>query len=335
MKSELFTIPVLFVTFNRPDLTVISLSRILEANPPKIYFFNDGPRIGNSNDGVSCQAIRILIDSMDYQGEFIPRFEEINLGCKNGVSTAITWFFENEEMGIIIEDDILPTIDFFYYCQEMLHLFRHDDRIFSISGCNLLNIFKEQENDYFFTNYPNIWGWASWRRVWLLYDVAMSDWNNPETRELVLQYLPTKEFRELKIAEFDSLVSGQNNTWDYQFYFSHLIHHALGICPSKNLIENIGIDHKEAVHMIGDSPFSDLRHQGSITLPMKHNPIMVPDNEYAEKSIRKGYPYFYEIPVYPEPPKPNTSQKISIAVGKMIGQKGLLRYCINFVLGRK
>jgi hypothetical protein len=68
---------------------------------------------------------------------------------------------------------------------------------------------------------------------------------------------------------------------------------------------------------------------------MKDNPIMVPDYEYAVKSIKKGYAYFYEIPVYPEPPKPNTKQKISMAIGKMIGKKGLLRDLTNLILGRK
>jgi hypothetical protein len=333
MKESL-QIPVLFITFNRPDVSKVVLDRILEVNPPKIYFFNDAPRPGNENDRIKCAEVRDLAKNLNYKGELITRFEEKNLGCKGGESTSMGWLFENEEMGIVIEDDILPTIDFFFYCQDMLHKYRYDDRIFSITGCNLINEWKSEEQDYHFTNYPSFWGWAGWQRVWKKYDVTMNGWNDPKIRELVLQYLPTKEFRELRTSEFDSLVSGQNDTWDYQFYFLHHINHALAVCPSKNMIENIGIDHVEAVHMIGDSPFSDLKSSPS-NLPMKDNPIMVPDYEYAVKSIKKGYAYFYEIPVYPEPPKPNTKQKISMAIGKMIGKKGLLRDLTNLILGRK
>jgi len=334
MKKGSLQIPVLFITFNRPDVSKVVLNRILEVNPPKIYFFNDAPRPGNENDRIKCAEVRKLADNLPYEGVLLTRFEEKNLGCKGGESTSMTWLFENEEMGIVIEDDILPTVDFFFYCQEMLHKYRYDERIFSITGCNLINEWKSDKQDFHFTNYPSFWGWAGWQRVWKQYDVTMAGWNDPGTRELVLQYLPTKEFRELRTAEFDSLVSGENDTWDFQFAFLHHINHALAVCPSKNMIANIGINHEEAVHMIGDSPFSDLKAQ-EIHLPVKDNPIMIPDIDYAEKSIKKGYPYFYETPVFPEPPKPNAQQKLSMAIGKLVGKKGPLRAITNFVLGRR
>lgn len=334
MKNRTLQIPVLLITFNRPDVTKVLLERILEANPPKLYYFNDAPRPGNENDRINCQAVRDLINNIPYDGELLTRFEEKNLGCKGGESTAMTWLFENEEMGIVLEDDTLPTLDFFPYCEEMLHKYKDDDRIMSIGGCNLLNEWKSDEQDYHFTNYPSFWGWAGWQRVWKNYDVTMKEWNDPKVREMVLQYLPTEEFRQLRTSEFDSLVSGRNDTWDYQFLFQHHINHGLGVVPSKNMISNIGINHVEAVHMIGDSPFSDLAPQ-EISLPMSHNPFIIPDIEYAVRSVRKGYPYFYEVPVYPEPPKPTPAQQVRMAIGKMIGEKGIVRDITDTILGKK
>jgi len=327
-------IPVLLITFNRPDVTAIVLERILEMNPPKIYIFNDAPRQNNSNDREKCNIIRNSANNLSYSGQILTRFEEKNLGCKVGEATAMTWLFENEEMGIVLEDDIFPSHDFFYFCQEMLLKYKDDNRIFSISGCNLINTWKENINDYHFSLFGSFWGWAGWKRSWNHYNIEMPEWNNEVVRNLILQYLPTSEYRELRMTEFDALVNGQNDTWDFQFCFAHFINHALSIVPSKNMVQNIGINRPDAVHMVGESPFSDLVAY-PVSLPMQHNPIMIPDYDYDIEVIKKAYPYFYEIPVYPEAPMPNTKQKISMKIGAMVGEKGLLRDLTNLILGRK
>ena len=81
MKESL-QIPVLFITFNRPDVSKVVLDRILEVNPPKIYFFNDAPRPGNENDRIKCAEVRDLAKNLNYKGELITRFEEKNLNDK-------------------------------------------------------------------------------------------------------------------------------------------------------------------------------------------------------------------------------------------------------------
>ena len=303
MEERSLHIPVLLISFNRPDVTKIVLDKIVEVNPPKIYFFNDAPRTGNSNDKEKCAAVRDLVHQISYKGELITRFEETNLGCKGGESTSMSWLFENEEMGIVIEDDILPNNDFFFFCQEMLFKYKNDERIFSIGGCNLLNEWKSDIQDYHFALFGSFWGWAGWRRAWNYYNVEMPEWNNPRVKELVNNYLPSDVYRKLRNSEFDSLVDGRNDTWDFQFCLAHYLNHAVSIVPSKNLITNIGINRIDAVHMVGESPFSDLKHQ-NISFPVTHNPIMIPDYEYDNLVIKKAYPFlFEETPLIPKEPK--------------------------------
>lgn len=302
-------VPVLLITFNRPDVSIRVLERILEVNPPKIYLFNDAPRVGNENDRIKCAEIRQFPDQIKYDGTLLTRFESQNLGCKGGESTAMTWLFENEEMGIVIEDDILPTHDFFFFCEEMLHKYLYDERIFSITGCNLINEWKSDIQDYHYALFGSFWGWAGWQRAWKHYDVNMPQWNDPRVKELVRNYLPTNEYRQLRKQEFDALVSGENDTWDFQFCLAHYLNHAMSIVPAKNMITNIGINRADAVHMVGESPFSDLKHF-EVSLPMRHNPVMIPDYEYDELVIKKAYPWFYEpeVPIQPKPE--NTLQKL-------------------------
>jgi len=291
--EEPLGLPVVLITFNRPDVTRIVLDRILEAKPSKIYFFNDAPREGNTNDEAMCKAIREMANTIQFDGELLTRFEEKNLGCKGGESTAMTWLFDNEEMGIVIEDDTLPSLEFFQWCKQMLIKYKDDPRVYSITGCNMLNEWKSDKQDYHFAMFGSFWAWAGWQRVWKHYDVDMKLWQNPDIRNLVLNYLPTKELQSLRTREFDRLLEGRISTWDFQFCFLHYIHHGLSVVPSKNLVTNIGINREDAVHMKGESPFSDLKHY-PINLPVKENSIIVPDLDYDHEVIMKAYPWLFE-----------------------------------------
>jgi hypothetical protein len=302
-NKEPLGLPVVLITFNRPDVTRIVLDRILEAKPSKLYFFNDAPREGNENDAAMCAEIREMANSIQFEGELLTRFESKNLGCKVGESTAMTWLFDNEEMGIVIEDDTYPSLDFFHWCKQMLHKYKDDPRIYSVTGCNMLNEWKADKQDYHFAMFGSFWAWAGWKRAWKYYDVTMNLWQEPDVRELVLNYLSTEELKKLRASEFDRLVEGRISTWDFQFCFLHYIHHALSVVPSKNLVTNLGINRPDAVHMKGDSPFSDLQHF-EIHLPVKDNPIMVPDVAYDHQVLLKAYPWLFEKePVAVQKPK--------------------------------
>ncbi len=293
-----FNTPVLFITFNRPDVTRKVLDRILEMEPPVLYFFNDAPRPGNERDAQMCAEIRKMADEISYSGIVKTRFEQKNLGCMFGESTAMNWLFENEEMGIVIEDDILPSADFFWYCEEMLEKYKDEPRVFSITGCNLIDEWKDDVQDYHFALSGSFWGWAGWRRVWQLYDVDLQYWRNPEIRRLVMNYLPSDQYRRLRIKEFDSILDATISTWDFQFCMIHYLYHGLSVVPARNMIENIGTNRDDAVHMTGESTFSKLRH-APVNLPMKDNPFLIPDLEYEDLVLRRAYPWLYEVPAQP------------------------------------
>ena len=38
-----------------------------------------------------------------------------NVGCSAAVLSACEWFFENEEFGLVFEDDCIPATEFFTY----------------------------------------------------------------------------------------------------------------------------------------------------------------------------------------------------------------------------
>ncbi len=99
---------------------------------------------------------------MDLDCEIKTLFRDHNLGCKHGCISAIDWFFENEEMGIILEDDILPDHSFFKYCEDLLIKHYDDNTVIHINGANFSNDKLENDCSYFFSNLPVIWRWATW-----------------------------------------------------------------------------------------------------------------------------------------------------------------------------
>ena len=112
--------PILFLIFNRPDTTRIVFNRIREIRPERLYVAADAPREGRVKEIALCEEARRIIDDVDWPCEVKTLFRDRNLGCKQAISSALTWFFEQEERGVNLEDDCLPDLTFFPFCEELL-----------------------------------------------------------------------------------------------------------------------------------------------------------------------------------------------------------------------
>ena len=169
-------VPILFLIFNRPETTELVMGAIRAARPQKLYVAADGPRGGKAGEAKRCAEARVLATQVDWACEVRTLFRERNLGCRNAVSSAITWFFEHEPEGIILEDDCLPSNDFFPYCADLLERHRDDERVMAICGSAYADIGPNYPSSYYFSYYADMWGWATWRRAWQHYDSGMKSW---------------------------------------------------------------------------------------------------------------------------------------------------------------
>ncbi len=162
----MFQTPILFLIFNRPDTTKRVFESISRVKPTKLYIAADGARKNKVGEVLLCQETRNIIELIDWECEIKTLFRTENLGCKIAVSSAIDWFFENEEQGIILEDDCLPHPSFFGYCETLLNYYKDDLRIGHIGGDNFQKGKKRGEGSYYFSQYYFIWGWAIWKLAW-------------------------------------------------------------------------------------------------------------------------------------------------------------------------
>ncbi len=238
-EKDLHT-PILFLIFNRPDTTQVVFNEIRKAKPKQLYIAADGPRKNRSEDTILCQKTREIIEQVDWDCEVSTLYRNENLGCKRAVSSAIDWFFTHVEEGIILEDDCVPDQSFFFFCQKMLERYRNDERVMMISGTNYLFLKYEMEESYFFSKYYIIWGWATWRRAWKMYDIKMSDWlKYQETNQLGWIYSDKYLINWYNVM-FQMAYEDKIDTWDIQWWYSCIFQNGLCIVPKYNLISNIG-----------------------------------------------------------------------------------------------
>lgn len=277
--------PIAFVIFNRPDYTRQVFNAICAAKPKKLFVIADGPRA--TDEEAVCQEVRAIVEKIDWPCEVYRNYAEKNLGLKERFRSGLTWFFENVEAGIILEDDCLPHPSFFRFAEEMLEKYGNDERVMMISGDNFLPNLNVTTDSYFFSRYFPIWGWATWRRSWNKYDVNMRSWETQEKKNFIKEIYPNEPYMADHMKKiFDEILSGKLNTWDVQWLYICLISNTFCITPKLNLISNIGI---VGTHSAGgdvhDRPTHDV-YAGQFMHPTSvvHNAEY--DHEYFEKNFR-------------------------------------------------
>jgi len=240
MNDFRLTTPVALMIFNRPETTARVFEAIREAKPQKLLVIADGPRAGRESEARQCALTRAIINRVDWPCEVLTNYSETNLGCKRRISSGLDWVFATVAEAIILEDDCLPERTFFRFCQELLERYRDDERIMHISGNNFQFGRNKTDFSYYFSRYPHIWGWASWRRAWQNYDVSLKLW--PEIREgkRLCAHLGSNRAYSYWERIFDKVYRGEIDTWDYQWTFVCWIQNGLSILPSDNLVSNIG-----------------------------------------------------------------------------------------------
>lgn len=266
--------PIVFIIFRRPDLTLKVFEAIRQAQPIKLLIVADGPR--NREEAALCQQARAITENVDWECEVLRNYSDINLGCKKRVCSGLDWAFENSEELIILEDDCLPNPSFFNYCTELLKRYQNDQRIMLISGFNKQGVWKDNDNDYFFSNLGGIWGWASWRRAWELNDPEMSDLEY-FTNKKYFEYLLGSELGNIRKKQMFSILKNTESIWDFQWGFSRHKNSGLACVPSKNLVKNIGFRH-DSTHTFKES-FKQPEVY-SLSLPIRNNKFIVPDYDY-------------------------------------------------------
>jgi hypothetical protein len=274
--------PVAFLVFNRPETTVKVFESIRQARPPILLVVADGPRADKPGEAERCAAVRRIVEQIDWPCEVLKNYSDTNLGCKKRVSSGLDWVFNTVEESIILEDDCLPHPTFFRFCDELLDRYRDDERVAMISGDNFQFGKHRTDSSYYFSIYPHIWGWASWRRMWRNYDAGMGTWPMLRPANWLFDFLGDRRMSRYWDTIFQRTYSGEIDTWDYQLVFSLWGNRGMVILPEVNLVSNIGFG-KTATRTKGKSIFTEL-DTSEMEFPLRHPTSVVPDR-VADRNV--------------------------------------------------
>ena len=267
--------PVLFLVFNRIDTTRQVFGAIRDAKPPKLYIAADGARVDREGEYEKTEIVRnYVLENIDWECSVKTLFRKDNLGCKYAVSDAIRWFFEEEEMGIILEDDCLPSLSFFWYCENLLRRYKEEMRVGHIGGSNFQGGQKRGAADYYFSIFGHIWGWATWANRWKNYDVELEKFHDSGFISDI-KHIDRIYWERI----YDSVKKKNLDTWDYQWTFTLWKERQLAALPNVNLVKNIGFG-AEATHTKRVSEFANLR---TFELLVERHPEEIVQHETADK----------------------------------------------------
>ena len=293
-------VAVLILFFNRPDHLKEVFTEIQRARPSKLFLFQDGPRGERDMEGIEgCRAI-VSDDQIDWECEVHRNYQEKNLGCDPSEYLSQKWAFSIVDKCIVLEDDDVPSQSFFPFCKELLDRYENDERIWMISGFNIDEVTPDTPYDYFFTQTCNIWGWASWRRVIEKWDGKYSFLDDDYAMQRLRGVVHTRKYRNefIKMC-YDHRASGKEY-YESIFWSSMILHSALAIMPTRNLINNRGLS-TESTHFTGNihtTPrafrriFTMKRHE--LQFPLRHPKYVIEDTSFKERLYRVhawGHPW--------------------------------------------
>ena len=284
--SMSYSVPILLIVFNRPENTARVLNALRPMRPQKIFIAADGPREGNESDVIRCSEVRhVLAENIDWMCEVNVSYSDVNLGCRRGVVKALDWFFGEVEEGVILEDDVIPTPDFFVYCQELLGRYRFDQRVGSISGNSFMPKGALVDASYYFSIYTHSWGWATWRRAWCCYDREMHNWIDFCDAGW-LKIIAGKEAADYWQPLIEQVYRGIVDTWDLIWLYSCWKSGLLTCISTVELVNNIGFG-SDATHTLDEK--SPLGPTQPLVLPLCHPTVMQPRRDLDVSLLKEQY----------------------------------------------
>lgn len=260
--------PVLLITRGRAHTFRQVINAIRPVAPTRLFVVCDGPNPSRLGEVEKVEATRDLIaNEIDWPCHIERCYSDMNQGCREGPISVISWFFDQVEEGIILEDDCIPDLAFFDYCEWALSTYRNEKRVMHINGNNFSASSLFFDQDFSFTSLPQPWGWATWSDRWDAFE------GNPFYLD---RYLSLKNWSISSIAKLSKLkhlhaLKKGLDTWDYQWQITVLNHRGLAVCPRNNLISNVGVG-ADVTHTCNDISRTFLK-TGGFARPKNLPPI--------------------------------------------------------------
>jgi hypothetical protein len=276
--------PVLFLVFNRPDVAEKALESIRRAQPTQLFVAGDGPRADRPGELEACEQTRRVATQVDWDCEVKTLFRDENLGCQKAVSGAITWFFENVESGIVLEDDCVADQSFFQFCDELLDQLSDQKKVGVITGNNFQRGNQRGNASYYYSKFPHCWGWATWRDRWQFYETQIAA-TEADLNQTLSNFASISGEHQYWIEQFGKTTRRELDSWAFRWTYAMWKNKLLTATPQVNLVENIGFG-DDATHTTNSKRKLPIASQ--LEFPLTHPEAMV-QNKTADAFVARNH----------------------------------------------
>ena len=235
-------IPVVVIIFNRPDKAKKLYKSLGNYKPDKLFIISDGPRIHVLKDKEKVKKTREIFKNIDWKCKVLINYSDKNLGSRDRIVSGLNWVFQKVEKAIILEDDCIPSKEFFPFMEKMLDRYRANLKIGSVCGSNFFNFKTKYKENYFFSKYQHCWGWATWKNRWQKFDGNLKTLDKIKKNKFLKSYLGSYKAYLYWHWILDRVKNGKMNSWAYTWAYTGFINKYLHVHPKKNLIKYIGYD---------------------------------------------------------------------------------------------
>lgn len=229
--------PIIIFTYNRIQnlkKLISSLSKNPECKSSKAYIFLDGPK--TQKDKIKSDEIFMYLKNIKVFCSLKIFYRKKNLGSAKNILDGINYVSNQETKFVVLEEDLIVSNDFLYFCNKMLNLYKNKKNIWHIN-CWVFDNLKSNDK-FFFSTHMSCWGWATWSDRWKKF------------KKIKKQHIHcniSKKFRKkfdfLNTGSFIGLILNHKkkiNTWAVYWYYKIFISKGITITPYKTLVINTG-----------------------------------------------------------------------------------------------
>ena len=239
MEKNKFNTPILLIIFRRKESALQVIDAISIVKPQRLYISQDGPR--NREEARQVEETRkAVLSRINWKCDLTVWTHDENLGLKKHIPEALNKFFKKEDHGIYLEDDTLPSKEFFYFQKELLEKYKDDGRIFSINGTNFYSDKIKSDDPYYLSKIGEIWGFGLWKRSWKLYSSKMTDFGRISKSSEYKSYFFNQKYKFYLETFWRAIRKNNLDSWAMLLVYSAVKNNMYFIQPSVNMVNNIG-----------------------------------------------------------------------------------------------
>jgi len=286
--------PIVYNLFKRPNIVKLVLNRIKSVEPGIVYLFSDGARNNRELELIE-ESRRIALEIVDWSCELKIFFLDNNIGSDKMTKYIFSEVFSNHDRLIYLEEDMLPSLSFFSFCDELLEFYKDDESVYLIGGMNFIQNYPQSNTySYIFQNYTSTWGIALWKRTFERLDYKLKYLNDEYYNNLIKYklYKSNKKFHKVLLDLPHNKKVGEGEFW-LMGYNDNLLNNGLAIVPTRNLVRNIGDsegaengDDRKLLSFFQRWIFDILEED--IEFPLKHQELKIVDEYYFDMVMKRS-----------------------------------------------